>query len=588
MNGEKISHYRLLEKLGSGGMGVVYAAEDLKLGRKVALKFLPLESSRDPIALGRFEREARAASALNHPNICTIFEIDEYEGHRFIAMELLKGMTLRHRIAGEAMRRGDLLDFGIQIANGLDAAHSEGIIHRDIKPANIFVTANGYIKLLDFGLAKLTVDRRDISEAAAVATVSTDVVPRAHLTTPGVPLGTASYMSPEQARGEKLDARTDLFSFGAVLYEMATGRQAFMGNTSAGVVDAILHQTPLPIAKLNSDVPPELQLVINKALEKDRDLRYQTASDLQADLQRVKRDSHPSVNLEVIPEPLPKEEAAQLKGELPKEPKARALAIGAIGLAIILAVGIWWFMVGKPKAYVNIQATPGAKVRIDDKLSGTVGPGGTLAIRVAPGTHDIRVNLRGYDEWREEVTLTSDERLPVRVVASASLEKTQPLWERLRLDRMKLAAAKTDRDRFYVLNDAAKNSIAIGQVEDARTYATELLNLAPRFQKDWNYGNAIQDGNVVLGRIAVREGHTEEAKRYLRKAGESPGSPQMSSFGPNMSLAKDLLEQGERQAVLEYFDACRKFWTMGNGRLDSWAHEVKVGNIPDFGPNLEY
>ncbi len=293
MDGEKISHYRLLEKLGSGGMGVVYAAEDMKLGRKVALKFLPVESSRDPIALHRFEQEARAASALNHPNICTIFEIDEYEGHRFIAMELLKGMTLRHRIAGEAMRREDLLDFGIQIATGLDAAHAEGIIHRDIKPANIFVTANGYIKILDFGLAKLTADHRALVETAAASTAPTDAVARLHLTAPGVPLGTAAYMSPEQALGEKLDARTDLFSFGAVLYEMTTGRQAFMGNTSAGVVDAILHQTPLPVAKFNPDVPPELQLVINKALEKDRKLRYQTASDIRADLQRVKRDSDP-------------------------------------------------------------------------------------------------------------------------------------------------------------------------------------------------------------------------------------------------------------------------------------------------------
>ncbi len=268
MDGEKISHYRLLEKLGSGGMGVVYAAEDMKLGRKVALKFLPLESSRDPIALHRFEREARAASALNHPNICTIFEIDEYEGHRFIAMELLKGMTLRHRIAGEAMCRDDILEFGIQVANGLDAAHSEGIIHRDIKPANIFVTTNGYVKILDFGLAKLTVERREILDTAAASTVSTEVVLEQHLTTPGVPLGTAAYMSPEQALGEKLDPRTDLFSFGAVLYEMATGRQAFMGNTSAGVVDAILHQTPMPIAKFNPNVPPDLQSIVNKALEK--------------------------------------------------------------------------------------------------------------------------------------------------------------------------------------------------------------------------------------------------------------------------------------------------------------------------------
>lgn len=295
MDDEIISHYRLREKLGSGGMGVVYAAEDVKLGRKVALKFLPSESYRDPIALHRFEREARAASALNHPNICTIFEIDEYEGHRFIAMELLKGITLRDRIAGEALRREELLEFGIQIANGLDAAHSEGIIHRDIKPANIYVTANGYIKILDFGLAKLTADPREILETPEAATASTGAVARQHLTTPGMPLGTAAYMSPEQALGEKLDARTDLFSFGAVLYEMATGRQAFMGNTSAGVVDAILHKAPLPVAKFNPDMPPELQLVINRALEKDRKLRYQTASEISADLQRMKRVSDPSL-----------------------------------------------------------------------------------------------------------------------------------------------------------------------------------------------------------------------------------------------------------------------------------------------------
>ena len=249
----------------------------MKLGRKVALKFLPPDSSRDPIALHRFEREAKAASALNHPNICTIFEIDEYEGHRFIAMELLKGVW--QRIAGEAMRREDMLDCGIQITNGLDAAHAEGIIHRDIKPANLFVTANGYITILDFGLAKLTADRREMLETDA-----SRPHPRSggkqHLTTPGVPMGTAAYMSPEQALGEKLDARTDLFSFGAVLYEMATGRQAFMGNTSAGVVDAILHQTPLPVAKFNPDVPAEIQSIINKALEKDRKLRYQNASEL--------------------------------------------------------------------------------------------------------------------------------------------------------------------------------------------------------------------------------------------------------------------------------------------------------------------
>ena len=257
MEGETISHYRLLQKLGSGGMGVVYSAEDMKLGRKVALKFLSPQYSRDPIALRRFEREAWAASALNHPNICTIYEVDEFEGHRFIAMELLKGMTLRDRIAGEPMRRADLLDYAIQITNGLDAAHAHGIIHRDIKPANVFITAHGYAKLLDFGLAKLSLEQTRAAAIDSVSTATVNVPLDEHMTIPGVPLGTVAYMSPEQALGKQLDVRTDLFSFGAVLYEMATGRHAFMGSTSHGVVDAILHETPLPIDRFNPQTAPD-------------------------------------------------------------------------------------------------------------------------------------------------------------------------------------------------------------------------------------------------------------------------------------------------------------------------------------------
>ena len=439
MNDEKISHYRLLEKLGSGGMGVVYAAEDMKLGRKVALKFLPLESLRDPVALHRFEREARAASALNHPNICSIFEIDECEGYRFIAMELLKGTTLRHRIAGEAMRREDLLDFGIQIANGLDAAHMEGIIHRDIKPANIFVTANGYIKLLDFGLAKLTADRREILETTAASTVSTGMLEKQNLTTPGVPLGTAAYMSPEQALGEKLDARTDLFSFGAVLYEMATGRQAFTGNTSAGVVDAILHQTPLPVAKFNPDVPPDLQFIINKALEKDRKLRYQTASDIRADLQRVKKDSDPlQVSKITGATPLQEEPGitsappASLKKadtKAPRSSKWKALAIGVGVLAIVVAMGlvVWWLTPREAsETYLDIQANPGAQAVIDEKASGTVGPDGILRVKVTPGSHRVQVSLDGYAPLSKEVKVKAGSRLAIEARLNTVLAQLLP------------------------------------------------------------------------------------------------------------------------------------------------------------------